>query len=392
MASTGRGDRKRGVGTQLAGAGRAKALTGPFVNPPVVHASTILFADTAEMLSGKTPYVYGRRGTPTSRALEGAVAELEGAEGAVLCPSGLSAVSLSLFAFLEAGDHCLLPDTIYEPGRHFADAMLTRLGIEVSYYDPTLTDITAFLRPRTRVVYVESPGSLTFEVQDLPALSAQAHRAGAIVVADATWPTPLFQRPLDLGADVSVQAATKYLGGHADILLGVVSANKEAWPRLKRAHGALGLCAGPDDVYGVLKGLRTLEVRLRRHESAALDVAGWLEQRPEVARVLHPGLATHPGHALWRRDFTGSTGLFGFVGRGWDEAAAARFLDALQLFGLGFSWGGFESLAVPANAERSRTAVPWKAEGALIRLHIGLEDPEDLKADLGAALALAAQG
>lgn len=386
MAADGSGGRKRGVGTRLVGAGRARALTGPFVNPPVVHASTVLFANTAEMLSGKAPYVYGRRGTPTSRSLEGAVAELEGADGAVLTPSGLSAVSLSLLAFLEASDHCLLPDTIYEPGRHFADAMLKRLGVEVTFYDPTLTDISGLLRPRTRVVYVESPGSLTFEVQDVPALSAQAHRAGAIVIADATWPTPLFQRPLELGADVSVQAATKYLGGHADILLGVVSANKEAWPRLKRAHGALGLTAGPDDIYSTLKGIRTLEVRLRQHERAALDLAAWLETQPEIARVLHPALPTHPGHALWKRDFTGSTGLFGFIGRGWDQAAMARFLDALELFGLGFSWGGYESLAVPGSPERNRTAVPWHAEGALIRLHIGLEDVDDLRGDLAAAL------
>jgi len=388
MASSGGGG-KRGTGTRLVQAGRAKAFTGRFVNPPVVHASTILFENTEEMLSGKAPYGYGRRGTPTSRALEAAVAEMEAAEGAVLCPSGLSAVTLSLLAFLDAGDHCLLPDTIYEPGRHFADTVLTRLGVAVTYYDPTLTDIGALLEPRTRVVYLESPGSLTFEVQDLPALSAQAHKAGAVVIADATWPTPLFQRPIELGADVSVQAATKYLGGHADVLLGAVSANKEAWPRLKKAHGALGLCAGPDDVYATLRGLRTLEVRLRRHESSALEIARWLEQRPEVSQVLHPGLPSHPGHALWRRDFSGSTGLFGFVGRGWDQAATARFLDALTLFGLGYSWGGFESLAVPAMAEKSRTAVPWKADGTLIRLHIGLEDPEDLKADLLAGIEAA---
>jgi cystathionine beta-lyase len=384
--------RGNGAGTRLVAAGRAKSLTGPFVNPPVVHASTVLFTDTAEMLSGKAPYVYGRRGTPTSRALEGAIAELEGAEGTVLCPSGLSGVSLSLLAFLDAGDHCLIPDTIYEPGRYFADTILKRLGVEVAYYDPTLTDLTGLLRPRTRVVYVESPGSLTFEVQDLRALSDQAHRAGAVVIADATWPTPLFQRPLDLGADVVVQAATKYLSGHADVLLGAVSANQDAWPRLKRAHGGLGLFAGPDDVYAALKGIRSLEVRLRRHERSALDIAGWLEGRPEVSRVLHPALPSHPQHELWKRDFTGSTGLFGFVGKGWDQAAAARFLDSLTLFGLGYSWGGYESLAVLALPEKSRTAVPWRSEGALIRLHIGLEDPEDLKADLAAALDRAREG
>lgn len=389
MAAKGSKGGGRGIGTRLVGAGRAKALTGPFVNPPVVHASTVLFENTAEMTSGKPPYVYGRRGTPTSRSLESAMAELEGAAGAVLTPSGLSAVSLSLLAFLGTGDHCLLPDAIYEPGRHFADAMLTRLGIDVTYYDPALTDISALLRPQTRVVYLESPGSLTFEVQDLPALSAQAHRAGAIVIADATWPTPLFQRPLELGADVSVQAATKYLGGHADILLGVVSANEEAFPKLKRAHGALGLCAGPDDIYATLKGLRTLEVRLKRHEQSALEIAAWLEGRAEVARVLHPGLPSHPSHALWKRDFTGSTGLFAFVGRGWDKAARARFLDALELFGLGYSWGGYESLATPADTERNRTATTSHDNAALVRLHVGLEDVDDLKADLAAALAAA---
>lgn len=374
-------------GTRLSAAGRAKDLAGPFVNPPVVHASTVLFESAAEMLSGETRYVYGRRGTPTLEALETAITDLEGAAGTVLCPSGLNAIVTAILAYASAGDHILIPDSVYGPTRMLAADILGRFEIDVTYYDPTIgAGIGSLITPATSVVYVESPGSNTMEMQDIPAIASAAHNHGAVVIADNTWATPLYCLPLSLGADVAILAATKYVGGHADLMLGTVSANERHWPTLKKYHGASGLCAGPDDVFLALRGLRTMEVRLQRHGGSALAIAEWLRERPEIARVLYPALPSDPGHELWRRDMSGSSGLLSFVFKGGGTAAASPFLDALRLFGLGYSWGGFESLAVIGSHRLARSASPVELEGPLIRLHVGLEDPEDLIADLENAL------
>ena len=380
--------KKVGRGTRLVWAGRGGDLATPFVNPPVVHASTVLFDSVAEMQSGKTPYVYARRGTPTSAALETAISELDGAAGTVLCPSGLSAISTAILALVSSGDRILIPDNVYGPTRVFATDVLDRLGIETTFYDPTLgSEIGELITPRTCAVYVESPGSNTMEMQDIPAIAAAAHQRDAIVIADNTWATPIYCRPLELGADLTILAATKYVGGHADLMLGTVGANTAMWPRLKQFHGSTGLCVGPDDAYLALRGLRTMEVRLERHRRSALRIAEWLASRSEVARVLHPGLPADPGHALWQRDMTGSSGLFSFIFNGGTEKEAATVLDAFELFGLGYSWGGFESLATIGSHSLARSVRPFDAEGPLIRLNVGLEDPDDLIADLEAALA-----
>lgn len=377
--------------TRLVRAGRDRSITGPFINPPVIHASTVLFENTDAMLDRRQRYVYGRRGTPTSDALESAISEIEGAAGSVLCPSGLSAAALALLAYVKAGDNVLMVDSVYGPVRHFADTVLNRLGVSTTYYDPTVgAGIAGLFGERTAIVYVESPGSLTFEMQDVPAIAAVAHERGALVVADNTWATPLYFKPLAHGADVSLMAGTKYLGGHSDVNIGTVAANAKAWPRLKETHGTMGLTVGPDDIYLALRGMRTLAVRLDRQMESGLEVAGWLAARPEVARVLHPARADDPGHALWARDMSGASGLFGFVLDGWSEDDAKAFVDGLRLFGIGASWGGFESLAILSKVRHIRTAVPWQAEGPLVRLHIGLEDPDDLIADLDRSFAAVA--
>jgi cystathionine beta-lyase len=379
---------KRATATQVVRAGRDKSLTGPFVNPPVIHASTVLFDTVDDMIHLRQRYVYGRRGTPTSEALETAVAEIEGAEGAVLCPSGLSAATIALLSCLAAGDRLLIVDTVYAPVRHFADSVLKRLGIEITYYDPALAaGIESLMTPNTRAVYLEAPGSLTFEMQDLPAIAEVAHRHGATVLFDNTWATPLYFRPLAHGADLSIMAGTKYLVGHSDVMLGTVAANGTALKNLKDTRGSMGIHVGPDDMYLSLRGLRTMAVRLEHQQRSALTVARWLAARPEVADVLYPPLPSHAGHALWKRDMTGASGLFGVVLNGWSEEKAKRFIDHLELFGIGASWGGFESLVLLAHPKKTRTATSWDATGPLIRLHIGLEDPNDLIADLGAAFA-----
>ncbi len=372
--------------TQLAQAGRSRSITGAFVNPPVIHASTVLFPDVASMKPGGQPYVYGRVGTPTTDALESAMTELEGAAGTVLCPSGLSAISTALLAVLASGDHLLMADNVYDPARTVATTILARFGVETTFFDPRIGGgIAALMRPNTRAVYAESPGSLTFEITDLPALAEAAHAGGALLVVDNTWATPFFCKPLALGADISLLAGTKYIGGHSDLMFGTVSAAPSAFPRLRESYLALGLCVGPDDIFLALRGLRTLGVRLERHMRSGLEVANYLATRPEVAEVLHPALPSHPGHALWRRDMSGASGLFGVVLDGWSADKVTAFLEALQIFGLGYSWGGFESLAIPARL--NRTATEWQAKGPLIRLHVGLEDTADLIADLEAAFA-----
>jgi cystathionine beta-lyase len=384
--------RRLGINTRLAHSGNDPHAYFGFVNPPVVHASTVLFSEARLMGSrhqGSQKYVYGTHGTPTTDALAAAVDELEGSAGTVAVPSGLAAVVLPLLAFLSAGAHALVTDSVYSPTRKFCDGMLKRLGVEVEYYDPLIGGgIAALIRPNTRLVFTEAPASNTFEMQDIPAIAAAAHAAGAIVVTDNTWATPLFFRALDHGVDISVHAATKYPGGHSDLVLGLVSANEKCWPQLWQTFVTLGICAGPDDAYQVLRGLRTMGVRLERHQKSALEIARWLEGQPGVARVLHPALESHPGHALWKRDFRGSSGLFSLVLAGGGEKEQLAFLDALEIFGLGYSWGGYESLAVPVYlGDRTIAGEPY--EGPLIRLQIGLEDVDDLKADIERGLAAA---
>lgn len=380
--------RNANVATRLAHGGRRPRDQHGFVNPPVYHGSTVTFPDVETMLTGRQRYHYGRRGTPTSDALCELLAELDGAEGVVLCPSGLSAISTAWLSLLSAGDHILITDSVYGPGRHLADGVLKRFGIEVEYYDPALGGgIASLLRPNTKVVMTEAPGSQTFEMQDIPAIAAVARAHGAFTVMDNTWATPVFFRPLDHGVDIALMAATKYVVGHSDVMMGTVAANARAWPLLKAFHGDSGLCCGPDDVNLALRGLRTMGVRLARHHESALRVAEWLQDRPEVARVLHPALPTDPGHAIWKRDFKGACGLFAFVTRPMEMKAVAAMLDGLAYFGLGYSWGGFESLAIVADPRKIRTATSWSEPGHLVRLHIGLEDPADLIADLEAGFA-----
>lgn len=361
-----------------------------FVNPPVVHASTVLFPDAATMASRNQKYTYATRGTPTSDALAEAVDALEGSAGTIVVPSGLAAVTVPLLAFLSAGDHVLIVDSVYHPTRNFADTMLTRLGVEVQYYAPEIgAGIASLMKSNTRVVFTEAPGSNTFEMQDIPAIAKAAKQWGAVVMMDNTWATPVYFRPLEHGVDISIHAATKYPAGHSDLLLGTVSANEEHWPRLLATHHTLGACAGPDDVYQVLRGLRTMGVRLERHQQSALDLARWLEGREGVAQVLHPGLESHPGHAIWKRDFSGASGIFSIVLDGGGTEKAHAFLDALTLFGLGYSWGGYESLAVHVWLG-DRTVAKKDYGGPLIRLQIGLEDVADIRADLKRGLAAAA--
>ena len=376
--------------TRLVLGGRDPFANHGFVNPPVHHVSTVLYPTAEDFLARRAKYVYGRRGTPTSEALENALRELEGPEcvGVALLPSGLAAISTALLSILHAGDHLLITDSVYLPTRKFADGVLKRYGIESSYYDPLIgSGIAGLMRSNTRAVFVEAPGSLSFEVQDVPAIAAAAHAKGAVVIMDNTWASPLYFRAFDKGVDLSIQAATKYVGGHSDLMLGTVSANAATWERLKETVYLMGLCVGPDDIYLALRGLRTLGVRLAQHYQSGLKVAQWLQQRPEIARVLHPALASCPGHATWQRDFSGASGLFSIVFKPVAELAVHAFLNELGLFGIGASWGGFESLAIPFDCSSIRTATTWVPEGPTVRLHIGLEDPDDLIRDLELGLA-----
>lgn len=384
-----RKDADWGINTRLVHSGNDPRDYFGFVNPPVVHASTVLYPNAATMVSRSQKYTYGTRGTPTTDALAGAIDALEGSAGTIIVPSGLAAVTVPLLAFAAAGDHILIVDSVYHPTRHFADTMLKRFGVEVEYYDPHAgAGISGLMKENTRVVFTESPGSNTYEMQDIPAIAKAAHAGGAIVMMDNTWATPLYFKPLDHGVDISIHAATKYPAGHSDVLLGTVSANEACWERLYEGFVTLGCCSGPDDVYQVLRGLRTMGVRLDHHRKSALEVAAWLEGRPGVAQVLHPALPSHPGHALWKRDFSGSSGIFSIVLDGGGQREQHAFLDALTLFGLGYSWGGYESLAVPVFLG-DRVMAKDDYAGPLIRLQIGLEDIEDIKADLLRGLAAA---
>lgn len=368
--------------TTLIHAGSHPKEQGGYVNPPVYRGSTVLYDNVAEMkdltaralrTQGKS---YGRFGTPTSRAFEEAMTELESGYGAIATPSGLAAITTSILALVETGDHLLVSQSVYQPTRNFCET-LRRLGVETEYYDPTMgAAIAEKIRPRTRLIYCESPGSNTFEIQDLPAITGAARARGVMSIVDNTWATPLFLKPLRLGADIVVHSATKYIGGHSDSLLGVIVCNEKTYGPVRTESIRLGQCVGNEDAYFGLRGLRTLATRLRQHESQALTLAHWLENQPEVGSVLHPALPRHAGHEVWKRDFTGSSGLFAFELRpGYSEKAIHEMIDNLKYFGLGHGWGGFESLLVPVNESFTR-----------LRVHVGLENLEDLKQDLAAGL------
>jgi cysteine-S-conjugate beta-lyase len=382
--------------TRLTTAGRDPFAHHGYVNTPVYHASTLLYPSAEDFVARRGRYQYGRRGTPTSEALQTALADIEGpqCEAVALLPSGLAAISTAILSVVRAGDHLLVTDSAYEPTRKFCDAILPRYGVTTSYYDPTIgPGVAALMTPNTRAVFVESPGSLTFEVQDVPAIAAVAHEHNAMVLMDNTWATPLYFPALERGVDLAIQSGTKYIGGHSDLMIGTVAANKTTARRLNETVYEMGLCVGPDDIFLGLRGLRTLGVRLAQHHKAGMKVARWLEARPEVKRVLHPALESHPGHAVWKRDFSGACGLFSIMLEPVAEKAVYAFLDELALFGIGASWGGFESLAIPFNCAALRTATRWAPGGPTVRFHIGLEDVSDLIADLErgfAALAAAA--
>ncbi|MFG1429451.1 cystathionine beta-lyase [Xanthobacter sp. V2C-8] len=374
--------------TQVVHLGRDPQRFDGFVNTPVVRGSTVLSPTYDDLVHHRGRYSYGRRGNPTTEGLEAALKALEGGDGVVLTPSGLSAVSISLLSVLGAGDHLLMVDTAYRPTRTVCDSVLNRMGVETTYYDPLAgADIEGLIRENTRAIFLESPGSQSFEMQDVPAIAAVARARGITTLIDNTWATPLFFRPHAVGVDISIQAGTKYIGGHADLNLGTISAVGPAWKKVLATHGNMGITISPDDAALGARGLRTLAVRLAHHQRSGIEMAQWLQGRPEVSRVLHPALPSDPGHAIWKRDFSGATGLFSLILKDVPERAVAAFFDALKLFGMGYSWGGFESLAIPFDCRDYRTATDWDVEGPAVRLHIGLEDTVDLKADLEQAFA-----
>jgi cystathionine beta-lyase len=390
MSGTGGDD--IGDGTRLVEAGRRPEWTRGIVNPPVWRASTILFDNVAALRKASAApddgLYYGRRGTPTQWSLAEALTELEpGAAGTLLYPSGVAAIAATLLAVLGPGDELLVPDSAYDPTRAFCRNVLAPLGITTRFYDPLVgAGIAELIGEKTRAIFLESPGSLTFEVQDVPAICAVARSRGIVTLLDNTWATPILFPALAHGIDITILACTKYVVGHSDVMMGSVTATSDHFGRLRRVAQSLGQCVSPDDAYLASRGLRTLGVRLRQHGEGGLAVARWLADQPQVARVLHPALPDCPGHEYWARDFRGSSGLFSFVLAGGDDRARAVLIDGLRHFGIGFSWGGYESLALPVDPQSVRSATRWQAEGPVIRLHIGLEDPADLIADLAAGL------
>ncbi len=381
--------------TRLSHAGRAGTRVHGFVNPAVHRGSTVLFPNCEARREGSKHrfeqfMTYGTQGGPTHYALEDVIAEIEGGTRALILGTGLAAVAVPLLAYLKAGDHCLMPDSVYGPARNLANGLLKGWGVETSFYDPCVDEagMAALIRPNTRVVYTESPGSHTFEVQDIPAIARAAHAKGAKVMMDNTWGIHHFQ-PFAKGVDVSIQALTKYVGGHSDVLLGSVTVNSEEdWQVVRGAASQLGQFASPDDVWLALRGVRTMLVRMQRQAASGMEVARWLDARPEVKQVLHPALPSHPQHALFRRDFTGACSLFGLVFQPrYSAEDVARFIDGLTLFGIGASWGGFESLAILTTGNVTRTAGTGDFGGPICRIHIGLEEPADLIADLAQGLA-----
>ena len=376
--------------TRLVTAGRDTKGQHGFVNPGVWHASTVLYPTAEDQIAHRSRYQYGRRGTPTSEALEQALTSIEGegCAGVALLPSGLSAISAALLAVASSDDHILVTDSVYRPTRNFCDGVFKRMGVETAYYDPLIgADIAKLFKPNTRAVFVEAPGSQSFEMQDIPAIAKVAHDKGAVVLMDNTWATPLYFHAFEKGVDLSIQAGTKYIGGHSDIMFGCVSANAKTLPVLKTVVQTMGLCVGPDDIYLALRGLRTMAVRLKRHNESGLRVARWLRDRPEVLRVLHPALDGDPGHKIWQRDFSGACGLFSIVLKPTSEKSVLAFMNELALFGMGFSWGGFESLVILFDCAEYRTATQWAPGGPTLRFHIGLEDTDDLIADLEGGFA-----
>jgi cystathionine beta-lyase len=371
--------------TRLVHSGRDSQAYFGFVNPPVYHASTVLYPTAEDQVAHRARYQYGRRGTPTTEALEDSLVAIEGdgCAGVSLMPSGLNAIATALLSVAGAGDHILVTDSVYRPTRNFCDGLFKRMGVETTYYDPLIgADIGKLFKSNTKVVFVEAPGSQSFEMQDIPAIAKVAHDKGAKVLMDNTWATPLYFSAFEKGVDLSIQAGTKYIGGHSDIMFGCVSANAETLAALKDTVRATGISVGPDDVFLALRGLRTMAVRLARHHQSGLTVARWLAERPEVARVLHPALESDPGHAIWRRDFSGASGLFSIALKPASQKAVYAFMDALTLFGMGFSWGGYESLVILFDCSEYRTATKWAPGGPTLRMHVGLEDPDDLIADL----------
>lgn len=379
---------RMGTRTRLVHAGRDPSEQFGFVNTPIYRGSTVLSPTMHDLTHRTGRYLYGTRGTPTTDALETAWSELCGAAGTVMVPSGLAAIAVALLSCLKSGDHLLVSDSVYRPTRVFCDGMLKRFGVETTYFDPLVgAGIESLIRPNTTAVFTEAPGSQSFEMQDVPAIAAAAHRHGAVVLMDNTWATPLFFSAHAMGVDLCIEAGTKYLSGSSDLLLGLVSANERCFPALRDAYDAMAICPGPEDVFLALRGLRTMHLRLKEHEKQALAVARWLETRPEVKQVLHPALESFPGHEIWKRDFSGSSGLFSIVLHPAPTHAVAAMLDDLSLFGMGYSWGGFESLIVPFDCSSYRTATKWNPGGPALRLQIGLEDVADLTADLDAGFA-----
>ena len=378
--------------TLLARIGRDPGRYNGMVNTPVFRTSTVIFPDLATYEArGGDDYKrvrYGLSGTPTTFALEEAVAQMEGGHAAVALPSGLAAITAALSAFLKTGDHVLITDSTYVPTRTFSEAHLRPNGIEVEYYDPLIgAGIERLLRPNTRAVFCEAPGSLTFEMQDIPAIAKAAHARGIPVLADNTWGTPYCFRSFERGVDVSIHAATKYIAGHSDVMMGLIVTNEEHWLTVRRTVARYGFGVSPDDCYQALRGFRTIGVRMKQQMANALAVARWLQKRSDVKRVMYPALEDDPGHQVWKRDFEGAASLFSFVLIPVGDRALTAFVDALKLFGIGSSWGGFESLVQVAHIARNRTATRWDPGGPTIRLHIGLEDPDDLIADLEQAFA-----
>jgi cystathionine beta-lyase len=379
---------KHGITTRLAHAGRNPDEQFGFVNTPIYRGSTVLYPTVDAINKREQRYNYATKGTPTSDALNTAWAEISGAAGSVAVPSGLAAVALSLLSTTKAGDHVLITDSVYRPTRVFAEDFLHRFGVSVTYFDPMIgSGISSLFQSNTSTVFTESPGSQSFEVQDVPAIAAEAHKKGISVIMDNTWATPLFFPPHNMGVDIAVEAGTKYLGGHSDLLLGMVTANESHWKRLRETYDLFAMCAGPEDMFLALRGLRTMHLRLKQAEQQALAMAHWLKNRPEVATVLHPAFPECPGHEVWKKYFKGSSGLFSIILNPCSDKAVAAMLDGLELFGMGYSWGGFESLIVPFDCRTYRTATQWNPVGPALRIQIGLEDVEDLKAELDAGFA-----
>lgn len=380
------------LNTKLVSLGRNPKRDCGSVNPPVHRTSTVIFPDYEtfrDYESGKNAHRgYGRFGSPTIDGLVEALVELEGADNAIITASGLAAITTALLAFLNSGDHVLIPDSIYSSARHFVVKELPRLGIEVEFYPPTIgADIAKLMKPNTKVIYAESPGSNTFEMQDLPAFSKVAHAHGAILIADNTWATPLLQKPFDLGVDISIHSATKYIAGHSDLVMGAVLCKEKHFGVLNRVHRNFGAVPSGDNAYLALRGLRTIAVRMKQHAIHAMEVATWLETVPEVKRVLYPALPSDPGHEIWKRDMTGACSLFALELTQATDAALSAMLNGLVHFGMGFSWGGYESLVIAYQPSRMRSVTEWPKDATFLRLHIGLESPKDLIADLDAGFA-----